>query len=62
MSAGCQSCDVVQHRPGGFYLVFMPNDVKRLGNNYAKAIPVPGVVFGITIRKYGYIQEDWVAL
>jgi hypothetical protein len=46
---------------GGFYLVFMPNDVKRLGNNYAKAIPVPGVVFGITNRKYRYIQEDWAA-
>jgi hypothetical protein len=32
-----------------FYLVFMLNDVKRLGNNNAKAIPVPAVVFGITI-------------
>jgi hypothetical protein len=40
----------------------MPNDVKRLGNNNAKAIPVPGVIFGISIRKGGYIQEDRIAL
>ena len=62
MSAGCQPSDTVQHRAGGFYLGFIPNDVKRLGNNNAKAIPVPAVVFGITIGKYGYIQEDWIAL
>jgi hypothetical protein len=45
-----------------FSRVFMPNNVKRLGNNNAKAIPVPGVVFGITIRKGGYIQGDRIAL
>jgi hypothetical protein len=45
-----------------FSRVFMPNDVKPLGNNNAKAIPVPGDVFGITIRKDGHIQEDRIAL
>jgi hypothetical protein len=61
MSAGCQSIDTV---PGGdgFHAVFWPNEVERLGNNNAKAIPVPGVVIGITVRKDGDIQEGRIAL
>jgi len=47
---------------GGFHAVFWPNNVAHLGNNKAKAIPVPGVVIGITIGKDGYIQEGRIAL
>jgi hypothetical protein len=61
MSAGCQSIDTVP-AGDGFHAVFLPNAVARLENNNAKAIPVPGVVIGITVRKDGYNQEGRIPL
>jgi hypothetical protein len=48
MSAGCQSIDTVP-ADDGFHAVFWPNEVERLENNNAKAIPVPDAVIGITV-------------
>jgi hypothetical protein len=61
MSAGCQSIDTV---PGGdgFHAVFWPNEVERLENTNAKAIPVPDAVIGITVGKDRSIQEGRIAL